>query len=96
MGTGQDAFEQLKEQLLSAPVLAFPDLNGDYILYTDAHHVNNGAVLTQKDESDEERVVSFATKAFAGTEKNWTTTEKEALAVIWAWQYFTPMCTADR
>ena len=35
----QRAFEQLKEQLLSAPVLAFPDLNGDYILYCDASDV---------------------------------------------------------
>ena len=56
----QNAFEQLKEQLLSAPVLAFPDLNGDYILYTDASDVGIVAVLTQKDESGEERVVSFA------------------------------------
>ena len=86
----QNAFEQLKEQLLSAPVLAFPDLNGDYILYTDASDVGVGAVLTQKDESGEERVVSFASKAFAGAEKNWTTTEREAFAVVWALQYFHP------
>jgi hypothetical protein len=37
--TCQNAFEQLKEQLLSAPVLAFSDLNGHYILYTDASDV---------------------------------------------------------
>ena len=55
----QRAFEQLKEQLLSAPVLAFPDLNGDYILYCDASDVGVGVVLTQKDENEEEKVVSF-------------------------------------
>ncbi len=86
----QHAFEQLKEQLISAPVLAFPDLNGDYILYTDASDVGMGAVLTQKDENDEEKVVSFASKAFSGAEKNWTTTEKEAFAIVWALQYFHP------
>ncbi|CAB3986622.1 Transposon Ty3-G Gag-Pol poly [Paramuricea clavata] len=86
----QRAFEQLKEQLISAPVLAFPDLNGDYILYTDASDVGIGAVLTQKDENEEEKVVSFASKAFSGAEKNWTTTEKEAFAVVWALQYFHP------
>ena len=86
----QHAFEQLKEQLISAPVLAFPDLNGDYILYTDASDVGVGAVLTQKDENDEEKVVSFASKAFSGAEKNWTTTEKEAFAIVWALQYFHP------
>ncbi len=86
----QHAFEQLKEQLISAPVLAFPDLNGDYILYTDARDVSMGAVLTQKDENDEEKVVSFASKEFTGAEKNWTTTEKETFAIVWALQYFHP------
>ena len=43
----QRAFEQLREQLLSAPVLAFPDLNGDYILYCDASDIGVGALLTQ-------------------------------------------------
>ena len=86
----QRAFGQLKEQLLSAPVLAFPDFNGDYILYCDASDVGVGAVLTQKDENEEEKVVSFASKAFSGPEKNWTTTEKEAFAVVWALQYFHP------
>ena len=86
----QRAFEQLKEQLLSAPVLAFPDLNGDYILYCDASDVGLGAVLTQKDEKEEEKVVSFASKAFSGAEKNWTTTEKEAFAVVWPLQCFHP------
>ncbi|CAB3992852.1 Retrovirus-related Pol poly from transposon [Paramuricea clavata] len=88
----QRAFEQLKEQLISNPVLAFPDLNGDYILYTDASDVGIGAVLTQKDENydEEEKVVSFAFSAFSGAEKNWTTTEKEAFAVVWALQYFHP------
>ena len=51
----QRAFEQLKEQLLSAPVLAFPDLNGDCILYCDASDVGVGAVLTQKDENEEKK-----------------------------------------
>ena len=61
--------KQLKEQLLSAPVLAFPDLNGDCILYCDASDGGVGAVLTQKDENEEEKVVSFASKAFSGPEK---------------------------
>ena len=36
------------------------------------------------------RVISYASKAFSGAEKNWTTTEKEAYAVVWALQYFHP------
>ena len=77
------AFEKLKEQLASAPVLAFPMLNEDYVLYTDASDVGIGAVLCQKADDGDEKVISFASKAFSGAEKNLTTTEKEAYAVVW-------------
>ena len=86
----QDSFESLKEQLISLPILGFPDTDKDYVLYTDASDVGIGAVLTQKDENGTENVISFASKAFSGSEKNWTTTEKEAFAVVWAFQYFHP------
>ena len=36
------------------------------------------------------KVISLASKAFSGAEKNLTTTEKEAYAVVWALQYFHP------
>ena len=86
----QNSFESLKEQLISSPILGFPDTDKDYLLYTDASDVGIGAVLTQNDEDGTERVISFASKAFSGSEKNWTTTEKEAFAVVWALQYFHP------
>ena len=86
----ENAFQTIKEQLMSSPVLAFPEPNGDYILYTDASDVGVGAVLVQEDGEGEERVISYASKAFSGSEKNWTTTEKEAYAVVWALQYFHP------
>ena len=82
--------KKLKEQLASAPVLAFPMLNEDYVLYTDASDVEIGAVLCQKADDGDEKVISFASKAFSGAEKNCTTTEKEAYAVVWALQYFHP------
>ena len=86
----ETAFQTLKEQLVSSPVLAFPETDGDYILYTDASNIGVGAVLAQEDGEGRERVISYASKAFSGSEKNWTTTEKEAYAVVWALQYFHP------
>ena len=86
----QTAFESIKEQLISSPILGFPDRDRDYSVYTDASDVGVGAVLTQTDDSGTERVISFASKAFSGAEKNWTTTEKEAFAVVWALQHFHP------
>ena len=75
---------------MSGPVLAFPDLNRAFILYTDASNVGIGAVLAQSFEQEDEKVISFVSKAFPSTEKNWTATEKEAFAVVWALQYFHP------
>lgn len=90
------AFETLKEQLISFPVLGFPELEGYYILYTDASDVGVGEVLAQKNESGEEGVISYTSKAFSGSEKNWTTTEKEAYAVVLALQYFHHMSMGER
>ena len=73
---------------MSSQVLAFPEPDGDYILYTDASDVGVGAVLAQEDVEGKEKVISYASKAFSGAEKNWTTTEKEAYAVVSALQYF--------
>jgi hypothetical protein len=58
----ENAFQTIKEQLMSSPVLAFPEPNGDYILYTDASDVGVGAVLVQEDGEGEERVISYASK----------------------------------
>ena len=86
----QDAFKSLKEQLITSPILGFPDTNRNYTLYTDASDIGIGAVLTQNNENGTERVISYASKAFSGAEKNWSTTEKEAFAIVWSLQYFHP------
>ena len=40
----EDAFQTLKEQLTTSPVLAFPNREGQFVLYTDASNVGIGAV----------------------------------------------------
>ena len=51
----ETAFQTLKEQLVSSPVLAFRETDGDYILYTDASNIGVGAVLAQEDGEGRER-----------------------------------------
>ena len=44
----RDAFHKLKKAVMSAPVLAYPDPNKEYLLETDALKLGLGAVLSQK------------------------------------------------
>ncbi|BFF99975.1 uncharacterized protein DMAD_00084 [Drosophila madeirensis] len=79
----QAAFEELKEKLTQAPVLACPDFAERFTLQTDASAYGLGAVLTQQ-ISGEERVIAYASRRLLKAEENYSATEKECLAIVWA------------
>ena len=54
----QKAFEYLKESLSVVPLLAYPDVNSPYILYTDASHTCVGAVLVSTRSNYRRRIYS--------------------------------------
>ena len=77
-----------KEQLMSSPVLAFPEPNGDYILYTDASDVGVGAVLVQEDGEGESYILCIeSVLRFKELDYH---RERSIYAVVWALQYFHP------
>lgn len=76
----QQAFQILKEKLVSAPILVYPQQEGRFILDTDASNDGLGAVLSQLQEG-REHVVAYASKTLSGSQKNYCTTYKELLAV---------------
>ncbi|KAH8323019.1 hypothetical protein KR059_009923 [Drosophila kikkawai] len=78
----QNSFEQLKESLMRAPVLACPDFTKRFKLQTDASDFGVGAVLTQ-DTEDGEHVISFASRKLSKVERKYSATEKECLAIHW-------------
>ena len=77
----EDAFKTLKQKLITPPILAYPNYNEPYILQTDASGESLGMILDQKHDGFE-RVIVYAGNRLSPSEKNYDTTEKEALAVI--------------
>ena len=45
---------------------------------------------SQNEENGTKRVISYASKAFSGAVKNWSTTGKEAFAIVWSLIHFHP------
>ena len=80
------AFDDLRKCLLTAPILIFPDFMKEFEIYCDASKFAIEAVLTQRLELI--HPVSYASRQLNKHEINWTTSEKEMLAIIWALRYF--------
>lgn len=81
------AFKRLKEALVTAPILRQADPTLPYILRTDASAYAIGACLLQG-EGQEERPVEYASRLLTKAESNYSTTEREALAVVYAVKKF--------
>jgi len=86
----ETAFKLLKNLLVNAPILKFPDFKRKFKIQTDACDAGLGAVLAQEDENGKEYVIMFASRTLSDAEKKWSTREKEALGVIWACELFRP------
>ena len=84
----QNAFDQIKQALITSPVLAKPDWTKVFKLYTDACATGLGAILTQDDEQGHERVICYASRGTRGAEQNYESTKLECLAVVWAIKWF--------
>ena len=83
----QDAFNTLRTALLTPPILAYPDYERPYILETDASAYAVGYVLSQEHQGIV-RPIAYSGKRLNGAQVNYSTTEKEALAVVQAFQQF--------
>ncbi|GJU07551.1 reverse transcriptase domain-containing protein [Tanacetum coccineum] len=81
------AFQTLKKKLTEAPILIAPDWDQPFELMCDASDYAIGAVLGQRIEKHF-RPIHYASKTMTEAESNYTTTEKEMLAVVYAFEKF--------
>ncbi|CAF3760421.1 unnamed protein product [Rotaria sp. Silwood1] len=81
----RQAVQQLK-QIITGPdlVLEFPDPKLPYVLSTDASRIGLGAVLKQITENGRIKIIYYLSRVLTNTELRYSTTELEALVIVWA------------
>ena len=82
------AIEKLKDMLCSAPLLVRPDPSREFELHTDWSAAGCGAILEQRDEAGNERVVAYASRSNNRAESNYSSYAGECLAAVWGVRYF--------
>ena len=86
----QTAFEHLKNAIVQAPILHYPNPNKTYIVYTDASDDACRAQLSQEHDGTK-FPVAFLSHTFSETQCKWSTTEQEAFGVYYTitkWNYY--------
>lgn len=83
----EGAFRLLKDLLISAPVLAHYDPSLPIELRVDASGYGLGAILLQE-RDNVKHPIAYASRSLTKAETNYSTTEKECLAAVWALNYF--------
>ena len=84
----EEAFQKLKQALISAPILKAPDWNKIFHVHIDASAYAIGCILAQPHENNMDFSVSYSSHQLNSTEKNYTTTEREGLSMVYAVKKF--------
>ena len=80
-GKEEDAFQLLKQKLISGPILRMPKIDESYILRTDASDIGVGAVLLQEFQ-DGLFPIAYASKKLLPREQNYSVIERECLGIV--------------
>ncbi|TYK12237.1 pol protein [Cucumis melo var. makuwa] len=82
----ESSFQELKQKLVTAPVLTVPDGSGSFVIYSDASKKGLGCVLMQQG-----KVVAYASRQLKSHEQNYPTHDLELAAVVFAlkiWRHY--------
>lgn len=70
-------FDKLRKALVTASILIAPDWDRELQVIVDASSFALGAILTQKDEEDNTRVIAYASKKLSNPERNYTENDRK-------------------
>ena len=82
-------WEKLKKELISAPIISAPDWSKLFAIMCNTSDFAIGAVLGQCIDS-KQHVIYYSNRTHNDAQLNYTTTEKEFLAVVFALEKFRP------
>ncbi len=83
-------FTWIKKAIEEVPTLYNPNFNKDLLIYTFASDTSLAAMLTHKDELNNERPISFMSGSLRGPEVNYHTVEKQAYTICNVVKHFKP------
>ena len=79
----QRSFEIFKQRLLTLPILAHPNYKLPFEIHADASGYGIGAILVQHQDG-RERVIAYVSHLLDSSDQNFSISEKECLALVWA------------
>lgn len=79
----EQSFSEIKNLLVTAPILSCPNFNHSFILQCDASSKALGSVLTQFYDG-REHVICYLSRTLTKCEQKYTVTELECLSVLWS------------
>jgi hypothetical protein len=91
----ENSFQILKDSITFPPVLQYPDFTKEFIITTDASNFAVGAILSQG-KVNHDRPIAFASRTLNKAEQNYSTSEKELTAIVWAVKHFRPYIFGTR
>ena len=85
----EQAYQQLKTALVSKPVMSYFEPRKETVILVDASPVGLSAILAQRTNgSTNTQIISYGSRALTPTEKRYSQTEKEALAIVCGIEHF--------
>ena len=84
----QKSLDILKKKMVTMSILVFPDWKRPFHVHVDASSIDLGIILAQPGDGGIDHPIAFASRKFSSVDRNYTTTEREGLAMVYALQKF--------